>query len=89
MDDQDLVIIDVREPFEYADGHVEGAINIPPMRLLGGATELQNIPKDTKIVVYCRTGSRSAASIQLLKQMGYKNVVNGINAEHVTKQFLS
>ncbi len=86
---RDVVVIDVREPFEFAAGHVEGALNLPPMRLMMGAPELKDIPKDTKLIVYCRTGSRSATSIQLLQQMGYKNVINGINAEQVKKRWLT
>lgn len=77
------VIIDVREPHEFATGHVQGAINIPPSRLMAGAPELQDVPKDKQLVVYCRTGSRSAVSMQLLQRMGFTNVVNGINKDHV------
>ena len=82
------IILDVREPFEYAAGHVEGSINIPPAELLSGAKQLENVSKDTKIVLYCRTGSRSNVAIQLLRQLGYTNLVNGINAGHVTKNHL-
>lgn len=82
------VIIDVREPFEYASGHVEGALNIPPAALMSGAEKLKHLDKDTELIVYCRTGSRSNASIQILKQMGFSNLTNGINAGHVTKNFL-
>lgn len=77
------VIIDVREPYEFATGHVKGAINIPPSRLMAGAPELKDVPKDKQLVVYCRTGSRSAVSMQLLQRMGFTNVVNGINKDHV------
>lgn len=82
------VIIDVREPFEYDSGHVEGALNIPPSELLGGSNQLNGISKDTKIIVYCRTGSRSNASIQILRHMGFTNLINGINAGHVAKNYL-
>ncbi len=82
------LIIDVREPFEYENGHVDGAINIPPADLMANPTRLDNTNKDTKIIVYCRTGSRSSAAIQLLKQMGFTHVINGINAEHVAKNYL-
>lgn len=81
------LIIDVREPFEYESGRVDGAINIPPETLIAGPKELENIDKDTKIIVYCRTGSRSAASIEILKSMGFNNLVNGINAQHVVKNY--
>ena len=82
------LIIDVREPFESESGHAEGAINIPPADLMANPTELNRINRDTKIIVYCRTGSRSNASIQILKQMGFTNLINGINAGHVTKNHL-
>lgn len=79
------IVIDVREPFEYQAGHVEGALNIPPADLISGAAALNGVDKDTEIIVYCRTGSRSNASIQILKQMGFTNLVNGINQGHVEK----
>ena len=42
------VIIDVREPYEFATGHVKGAVNIPPADIIAGAPKLQNVPKDRK-----------------------------------------
>lgn len=82
------VFIDVREPIEFESGHVDGAINIPPSILIQGELkELTNIPKDTQLVVYCRTGSRSNASIPYLRQMGFTNIVNGINKDQVEKSF--
>lgn len=81
------LIIDVREPFEYESGHIEGAINVPPALLLSNASVLDNIDKDTEIIVYCRTGSRSNASIQILKDMGFTNLINGINAQNVAKNY--
>lgn len=86
---QNLIIIDVREPYEYESGHVEGALNIPPAELLAGPKQLEDVPKDTKIIVYCRSGSRSNSSIQILKQMGFTDLVNGINAGHVLKMISS
>lgn len=82
------IIIDVREPAEYEQGHVEGAINIPPADLLSGSTLIDGINKDTELIVYCRTGSRSNASIQILKHMGFNNLINGINAAHVEKHYM-
>lgn len=82
------IIIDVREPFEYKMNHVEGAINLPPARLIAGATELVDIPKDSELIVYCRSGARSAASIPYLKQLGFTNITNGINQGHVEQRYL-
>lgn len=77
------LVIDVREPFEFAQNHVEGAINIPPANLMAGASELDGVPKDTEIIVYCRTGSRSDVAIHILRSLGYTRLANGINQEHV------
>lgn len=88
MKTSNVTIIDVREPEEFNTGHVEGALNIPPLELLAGTEQLKDIPKDSKIIVYCRTGSRSNSFIQILKQMGYTNLVNGINAGHVNKNYI-
>ena len=84
----DTVIIDVREPFEYKMGHVKGAINLPPSRLMAGAPELSDIPKDARLIVYCRSGARSSASIPFLQRLGFTNITNGINQGHVEQKFL-
>lgn len=82
------IIVDVREPEEYTSGHVKGAVNVPPSELLQGTKVLQDVPKDTKIIVYCRTGSRSNVAMHLLQQQGFTNVINGINKEQVENRFL-
>ena len=87
--DLNKIIIDVREPFEYDAGHVEGALNIPPSELLAGPDQLKEVPKDAKIILYCRSGSRANSSMQILKQVGFTNLVNGINAGHVMKNHTS
>jgi phage shock protein E len=81
------IIIDVREPFEYAVGHAKGAVNIPPAELMVGAQALEDIEKDTELILYCRTGTRANASIQILQQLGFTNLVNGINAEQVESKY--
>lgn len=82
------VIIDVREKDEFLSGHVKGALNIPPQKLMGGAKQLAGVPKDANIVVYCRTGSRSNVAAHILHGLGYTNVTNGINKEQVEARFL-
>lgn len=81
------IIVDVREPFEFRMGHVKGALNIPPSKLTGGAEALRDVAKDTEIVLYCRTGSRSNVAMHILSEMGYKNLVNGINKDHVEARY--
>ena len=86
----DRLFIDVREPYEFASGHVPGAINIPPMQLLRGIPkELEDIPKDTELVLYCLSGSRSATSARILQSYGFTNLINGINKNHVTARYFS
>ena len=82
------VIIDVREPFEFATGHVDGAINIPPSELMAGAKQLQGLDKNLEIILYCRSGSRSRAASMILAQMGFTNIVNGINKDIVEAKHL-
>lgn len=79
------VVIDVREPYEYAQGHVSGSLNIPPAELLKGAPSLGNVSKQTPITVYCRTGSRSNVAMNILHDLGFANVTNGINKQTVEK----
>lgn len=81
------IIIDVREPVEYAAGHVEGAINIPPSEIMAGSAKLADVPKDTELILYCVSGSRSNVSMYFLQQQGFTNLVNGINMIHVQKNY--
>lgn len=83
------IIVDVREPLEFKLGHVKGAINIPPSQMMAGAQKLEGVPKDTELVLYCVSGSRSNASMHYLQQLGFTNLVNGINKAHVKAKYLS
>lgn len=65
------VLVDVREPGEYADGAIPNALNIP-IRSLG--ENLDKIPMDAPVVVYCASGFRAALSTAALQLMGYSNV---------------
>ncbi len=81
------VIIDVREPEEFAKGHIKNAINIPPSELMNGSDLINKLDKDTPLVLYCVSGSRSNVAIGLLRQQGFTNLTNGINADHVNKNY--
>jgi rhodanese-related sulfurtransferase len=69
--DNGAVVIDVREPSEYAEGYIPGAINIP-LRTL--AQNLDQVPTDQPVVVYCASGHRAAIALASLRAMGYSNV---------------
>lgn len=68
-----VVVVDVREPDEYRQGHLEGALNIPR-----GVAEM-GVPqavsdRAARILCYCAAGNRSALAADSLRQMGYENV---------------
>ena len=61
-------LIDVREESEYAEGHIPGAVNIPIRTL---ADNLDKIPTDQPVMVYCASGHRAAMSTAALQELGY------------------
>jgi hydroxyacylglutathione hydrolase len=67
------VVLDVREPDEYAAGHVPDAVSIPQAEL---ALELERVPRDRDVLVACRSGSRSLGAARFLKSLGYERVTN-------------
>lgn len=88
MTKQTPIFVDVREPLEYKLGHVKGAINIPPRKLMAGNIEkLVDVPRDTPIVVYCASGSRSNVSMPYFRQLGFTNLTNGINKQQVKAKY--
>ena len=78
-----LTIIDVREPEEFDSGHVEPAINIPLANLTLDSAQLHTIPMSSQIIVYCGSGKRAARAQNVLHAMGYSQVTNGIDRQHV------
>ena len=74
-DEKDVVLIDVRTKAEYEQQHLSKAINIPNENIKD-IKNYEEITKDTKIIVYCKSGSRSSNSANELINMGYKNVYN-------------
>ncbi len=81
MDSGDeVIILDVRTPEEYAAGHIPGAILIPNETIADQMPEQLPDP-DAEILVYCRSGNRSAQAAAKLAAMGYTNVYDfgGIN----------
>ena len=65
------LLVDVREPTEYRSGHIPGAINIPLQTL---TVNLDKIPHNRPVVLYCSTGYRSAMGVMSLHLLGYDNV---------------
>ncbi len=70
------VIVDVRSEGEYASGAINGALNHPLQGLPGTLLDM-GVELDEEVVVYCRSGRRSAQAKVLLKQAGFKLVFDG------------
>lgn len=89
MYSMDYLIIDTREPAEYQQSHVKGAVNLSSLQFMNGLPQqLADTPRDQPIIVYCRSGARSNTVVQILAMNGFNNVKNGINEGH-TAQFLA
>ena len=69
--DPSLFVLDVRTAKEFAEGHVPGAVNVPYDQV---ASRLAQIPKDKDVVLYCRSGRRTALAGEVLKANGYSKL---------------
>jgi hydroxyacylglutathione hydrolase len=69
----ETTVLDVREPEEYEQGHVPGAINLPQADL---ASRLDELPRDRPLALICRSGARSLRAAQFLRQVGFEQVAN-------------
>ena len=72
---QGLTIVDVRTPAEFRDGHLAGAVN---MDFFGASFDSQilALPKDKPILLYCRTGNRSAGAYDVMEKEGITNILH-------------
>ena len=76
----DYIILDVRTPREFAQGHIPNAVNVA-VETIGSEPPAELPDKNQLIMVYCRSGNRSKTASDALAKMGYTNVVEfgGIN----------
>ena len=82
MDEDGVVILDVREQGEYDAGHIKGAVLLP-VGTINETTAAAVIPsKDSTVLVYCRSGNRSRTASAALAKLGYTNIyeMGGINS---------
>ena len=77
---ENAILIDVRQPDEYAQGHIPGARSVPLQKLRDFSLEVTD--PDTPIYVYCLSGGRSARAVRALRGVGFTAVTDlgGINA---------
>jgi phage shock protein E len=73
----DATIIDVRTAQEFSGGHIEGAINIPYDQIDVGIRSIKGLTKEAPILLYCRSGRRSAIARESLEKLGFRRVLDG------------
>lgn len=71
--DEDFILVDVRTQEEYDEGHIIGSILIPVDVIKDQAEQILT-DKESKIIIYCRTGNRSQTAGEILKDLGYKSI---------------
>ena len=96
MQQQGAVVVDVREPHEYAAGHIPGAYNVPKDTVLTNADLVALKDKQIPIMVYCRSGGRAGDVLDALAEDGFSYVMNiggvltwpyGLTTEPTAKPF--
>lgn len=76
MMNEGVVLIDVREADEFAEGHVKGAVNVPLSTFKPGM-KLEAVPNlESKVLVQCKSGVRAEKAAKMLVESGYKHVYN-------------
>ena len=81
MDEQDVILLDVREQDEFDSGHIPGAVLLP-VGTIDEESAAAVIPeKDSTVLVYCRSGNRSKTAAAKLAELGYTGIYEfgGIN----------
>lgn len=72
---KNVVLIDVRTPEEYEEGHIKGARNID-YRDSDFRSNIDLLAKDTPVLVYCRSDRRSGQAMELMRELGFKTIYN-------------
>ena len=81
MDTQEVIVLDVREQYEFDAGHIPGAVLLPVGSITKDTAAAVIEDPDTVVLVYCRSGNRSKTASQALADIGYTNIYEfgGIN----------
>lgn len=78
------VIIDVRTPAEFAEGHLEGAINID-VSAPDFEDKIHDLDPKASYAVYCRSGNRSGQAIQIMQQHNFTDVTNAGSVDQASE----
>lgn len=74
LENNEIIVLDVREDDEWASGHISLARHLPLGEISKETTK--DLPKDTPIYVYCRSGRRSNEAMVKMNQLGFDNIVD-------------
>lgn len=79
---KNAVLLDVRTPQEFKEGHIPGAKNLPLQKIQNAGSMIKN--KERAVFCYCHSGARSKRAVKMMEKLGYTNVVNigGISSYH-------
>ncbi len=69
-------IVDVRTPAEFSTGHIDGAVNVPLGELGSQVKKLRKLGKKKPLLIYCRSGNRSAQAVSFLRGRGFADVLD-------------
>ncbi|MDR2930682.1 MAG: rhodanese-like domain-containing protein [Propionibacteriaceae bacterium] len=75
IDVESATVIDVRTPDEYAQGHLDGAINLD-VQASDFSSQIADLARDGRYVVYCRSGVRAGTAVALMTDAGFTDVVS-------------
>jgi hydroxyacylglutathione hydrolase len=73
--DENLLVLDVRKPNEFSEGHVKNAMNLP-LAEMADIAQIAMLEEDQNIYIHCEAGYRSVIAASLLKRQGYQNLRN-------------
>lgn len=76
LEQEGVIVLDVRTQEEYDGGHLPGAVCLPSETLMDGDLSILLPDKHAPLVVYCRTGHRSAEAAQILAELGYTDITD-------------
>ena len=75
VDPTGAIVIDVRTPGEFGSGHLDGAVNID-VQAADFVTQVSSLDPAGRYLVYCRSGNRSAAAIDIMRSLGFTNLTD-------------
>src|SRR5512145_2550392 len=75
MEEKEVIVLDVRAPWEYAKGHIKLAENLD-LTDPNFAEHIEKLDKNKKYIVYCKTGRRGAMALEIMEKAGFEHIYN-------------